>query len=82
MENNNNNNNKATRPSHYKTGNDFECWDYIDMVCPKGEFYIGNIMKYITRYRQKNGLEDLKKARVYLDRLIKKIENGEITTEG
>lgn len=75
--------NEPTRPNHYKINeNGFECWDYIDMVCPKGEFYIGNVMKYITRYNQKNGLEDLKKARVYLERLIRKIENGEIKMEG
>ena len=30
----------------------------------------GNIMKYIWRYRHKNGLEDLKKARVYLNWMI------------
>lgn len=34
-------------------------------------FYVGNVMKYITRYQGKNGVEDLKKARTYLDRLIK-----------
>ena len=33
-------------------------------------FYVGNVMKYITRYQGKNGVEDLKKARTYLDRLI------------
>lgn len=33
-------------------------------------FYIGNVMKYITRYQGKNGIEDLKKARTYLNRLI------------
>ena len=34
----------------------------------------GQVIKYITRERHKNGLEDLKKARWYLDRLIKKLE--------
>lgn len=34
-------------------------------------FYVGNVMKYITRYQGKNGVEDLKKASTYLDRLIK-----------
>lgn len=33
-------------------------------------FYVGNVMKYITRYQGKNGVEDLKKARTYLDRLV------------
>lgn len=33
-------------------------------------FIEGNILKYILRYKQKNGIEDLKKARHYLDMLI------------
>jgi len=33
-------------------------------------FLEGNIIKYVSRYKQKNGLEDLKKAKWYLDRLI------------
>lgn len=32
-------------------------------------FYIGNIIKYLTRYRYKNGLEDLMKANTYIERL-------------
>lgn len=32
-------------------------------------FYIGNIMKYLTRYQYKNGLEDIMKANTYLVRL-------------
>lgn len=34
------------------------------------DFHEGNIVKYVTRWRVKNGLEDLEKARWYLDRLI------------
>lgn len=34
-------------------------------------FYVGNVMKYITRYREKNGIEDLKKAGVYLNQLTR-----------
>lgn len=33
-------------------------------------FMTGNIFKYLTRWQKKNGVEDLKKARVYLNRLI------------
>lgn len=33
-------------------------------------FHEGNIVKYISRWKDKNGLEDLKKAKWYLDRLI------------
>ena len=39
-------------------------------------FYLGNIMKYLTRYREKNGVEDLEKASVYLDQL-KELEKDE-----
>lgn len=34
------------------------------------DFLQGNIIKYIVRYKEKNGLEDLNKAKEYLDRLI------------
>lgn len=34
-------------------------------------FYKGNIYKYTHRYKQKNGIEDLKKVKVYVDQLIK-----------
>lgn len=43
-------------------------------------FYVGNVMKYITRYQDKNGVEDLEKAKTYIDRLIQfeeKSVNGE-----
>lgn len=39
-------------------------------------YFEGNIVKYIVRHRSKNGIEDLKKARWYLDRLIKKEEKS------
>ena len=35
----------------------------------------GNVVKYITRYRHKNGLEDLKKARWYINKIIEEKEN-------
>jgi hypothetical protein len=37
-------------------------------------FLEGNIIKYLWRYKEKNGVEDLKKARVYLDKLISEVE--------
>ncbi len=33
-------------------------------------FAVGNVIKYVTRYKAKNGVEDLKKARHYIDLLI------------
>lgn len=34
-------------------------------------FYKGNVIKYVTRYQDKNGVEDLEKAQTYLDQLTK-----------
>lgn len=39
-------------------------------------YFEGNVIKYVTRWRGKNGLEDLRKARHYLDLLIA-LESGE-----
>jgi hypothetical protein len=43
-------------------------WDYIALN--NLGYFEGNIIKYVTRWRGKNGVEDLKKARHYLDKLI------------
>jgi Protein of unknwon function (DUF3310) len=37
-------------------------------------FNVGNAMKYLWRSEHKNGLEDLKKARWYIDREIQRLE--------
>ena len=43
-----------------------------------GDFYLGNVIKYILRHNKKGKpLEDLKKARWYLDREIEKLEEKE-----
>lgn len=44
--------------------------DGIEAVC------LGNIIKYVLRYRFKNGVQDLKKARFYLDKLIATLDIG------
>lgn len=62
----------AVNPSHYK-GEGIECIDYIKQTMSTEAFlgYLeGNVVKYRHRYRNKNGIEDLRKARWYLDRLI------------
>lgn len=43
-------------------------------------FHAGNIIKYVSRYKEKNGLEDLKKAKWYIERLIA-IEEGKRIVE-
>lgn len=40
-------------------------------------YFEGNVIKYVTRHRHKNGLEDLKKAQWYLNYLIKQAEQEE-----
>jgi len=59
-------------PGHYKDS-EIECIDAIESSMSKEAFkgYLkGNIIKYVWRYEQKNGVEDLKKARWYLARLV------------
>ena len=52
---------------HYKT-QVIQPWDFI---ASNGiGFLAGNVVKYVARYKAKNGMEDLKKARHYLDKLI------------
>ena len=43
-----------------------------DVECEK--YFVGNIIKYVSRFRKKNGIEDLKKAQWYLNRLISNME--------
>jgi len=67
-------------PSHYKRGG-IECITVID-AATKGlksreAYYVGSIIKYIFRFNEKNGTEDLKKAAWYLERLIEKREKKE-----
>ena len=62
-------------PPHYnQTG--IECIDAIEAATGDGyEYYLqGNIIKYLWRYRYKNGTEDLKKAQWYLNKLIEEVE--------
>lgn len=67
-------NDMVNHPGHYTAGG-VECIDAIKAAVPDFEAYCaGNVIKYVWRYRRKNGLEDLKKAKWYLDRLLKEVE--------
>lgn len=57
----------VNKPSHYAQGG-IEPIDYI--LANEMNFLEGNVIKYVTRYKHKNGLEDLKKAEFYLKKLI------------
>ena len=68
----------VNNPPHYnKSG--IETIDAIKAMTDTGyEYYLqGNIMKYLWRYRYKNGVEDLKKAQWYLNELIDELEKDE-----
>jgi len=48
-------------------------WDYMQSLMTPQEFemyLVGNIIKYISRYRAKNGVQDLQKAQHYLEKLV------------
>lgn len=57
----------VNKPSHYTQGG-IEPIYYI--LANDMNFLEGNVIKYVTRYKHKNGLEDLKKAEFYLKKLI------------
>lgn len=69
----------VNHPSHYTQGK-VECIDAlesatigksgIEAVC------VANVIKYLWRYEEKNGLEDVKKAKFYLNRLLTTLENN------
>ena len=60
-------------PAHYKQGK-IEVIDFI--LDQKMHYLTSNICKYICRWRFKDGLCDLKKAKWYLDKLIEQEEGG------
>jgi hypothetical protein len=63
--------NDPINPDHYK--NSVETIDAIEASMTPEAFrgYLkGNVIKYVTRYEKKNGLEDLKKGDWYLSKLI------------
>lgn len=67
---------RVNHPSHYTQGG-IECIKAIEAsMTPEGfqDYCKGNVLKYIWRWREKNGVEDLKKAQVYLTWMIESAE--------
>jgi hypothetical protein len=66
----------VNHPPHYKQ-NAVEAIHVIQAGLGAGfaDYLKGNIMKYLIRYKHKNGVEDLKKAQWYLAKLIE-VEDG------
>ena len=72
----NNVNDNAVEPSHY-TDMKLSPLEYIEANNGEFSWCIANVIKYVSRYKRKNGIEDLKKAAWYLDYEIKKLEEKE-----
>lgn len=70
----------VNHPKHYNQGG-IECIDAlkaatvgkrgIEAVC------VANIIKYCWRYEEKNGIEDVRKAKFYIERLLKELEESQ-----
>ena len=71
----------VNHPAHYQTSSGLETIDVIEAFTEGLTGFeatnTGNVIKYICRWKNKNGLEDLKKARWYLNRLISTLEAGD-----
>ncbi len=86
--------NKAQKASKKKKGNPVEPNHYVDMklspleyiMANEGDFTwcIANVIKYVSRYKRKNGVEDLRKAKWYLERQIQELEkqSNTVTNRG
>lgn len=62
----------VNHPSHYETGN-FECIEVMLETQGKESvlsFCLCNAFKYLYRHNRKNGIEDVKKAKWYIDKYI------------
>lgn len=65
----------VNHPTHYNQGS-IEVIDYIEDIGMGQDFCAGNAIKYLSRYKFKDKpLEDLKKAKWYIERLITYYEN-------
>ena len=73
----------AINPQHYQKGG-VECIDAIEASMTEEAFkgfLKGNCIKYLYRYENKNGAEDLKKAEWYLSRLLTVLDNDQAKEE-
>lgn len=66
----NENGNEITKPEHYWANGGVEPIDLMHEAGIAEEFCVGNIMKYVLRYKMKDGERDLLKAKKYIDFLI------------
>lgn len=68
----------VNHPTHYETGN-FECIEVMEETQGREavmNFCICNAFKYLYRHGRKNGIEDIKKAKWYIEKYIALAEKG------
>jgi hypothetical protein len=66
--------NNITRPEHYNVGG-IEPAEFMESIGIAEDYYAGNIIKYASRYKKKNGIEDIRKAKQYCTMLIELLES-------
>jgi hypothetical protein len=70
----------VNKPEHYRQGG-VECIEAIKAAVttapPVQAVFVANILKYVWRYREKNGTQDLMKARWYLNELINEVSKDD-----
>lgn len=75
----------VSHPSHYQSRTGLETIEVIEAFTSELEGIeavdTGNVLKYMCRWKAKNGLQDLKKAAWYLEHLINHVENAELLEE-
>ena len=67
----------VNHPSHYESGK-FECIDVMLETQGKAAvmcFCLCNAFKYLYRHNRKNGVEDIKKAKWYIDKYLELVES-------
>ncbi len=73
-------NTKQVAGTHYRST--IQHWDYV--VANDLDYFQGQITKYVTRWKRKNGLDDLLKAQHFLEKYIEviraRIDDGEPTS--
>lgn len=63
------------KPKRYNKRGKLECWDVI--LDQEMSFLEGSVLKYLWRYKEKNGVHDLEKAKVYIDKIISEMKKNE-----
>jgi hypothetical protein len=63
---------EVDKPKRYNKRGKLECWDVI--IDQEMNFLEGSVLKYLWRYKEKNGMHDLEKAKVYIDKIISELK--------